>query len=461
MNFRDFLRNHKTAVVVFSLAILVRLGLFFVYFSHNGNDFIATIRGADGYFEISQNLVAGNGYSEETKPPFILNSMRPPGWIYSMALIAKIFNSYVPVYIFQLILSSLIPILGMYLAGRIISRKYEVVAGVLLALEPASVFSSTMVVSEASFTFMFLAFLVFVFRYMDSLRQRDVVFSAIFLGLAILMKPTVQFFPILIPIFLAVFYRKRLPVGFYKHMAYFVLVCCLVLAPWVYRNHKDFGVLGLSAQPAYNLYTILVPTVLSIERGTGFESELKAVVALPGLPGGPGNLSNSGYYTGKAISVLLDHKVALLKSVGVSIVTFFTHDHMLTVLGYGGVTIPNLLEKPALVLLLSDPLKFVQNVFVYANSPGILVLLTRLFWVAITVLFFTGAGLYLYREKLSPFAVLGLLTVIYFVLITSVNGFGMNGRFRIPVNVFLFTFAVYGYTFVKDFVVSKFSNKHA
>ena len=119
---------------------------------------------------------------------------------------------------------------------------------------------------------------------------------------------------------------------------------------------------------------------------------------------------------------------------------------MLTVLGYGGATIPNFLDKPALILLFTNPVLLAKHIVAYGSSPGIFVLLGRLFWIVTTILFFAGAWFYLRREKFSPFAYTALLMVAYFVLMTAANGFGMNARFRIPVNAFIFTFAIYGFS---------------
>jgi hypothetical protein len=455
MSFGNFLKVHKVAILIFFFAIIVRLALFFMYLDFNQGDFVATIWGADGYSDIGKNLAQGNGYSESSAPPYVPNSLRPPAWIFIIALFTKVFASYVPIFVFQLVLSGLIPILGMYLAGRIISANYAPIIGILLALEPAAVFSTTMLASETSFTFFFLVFVIFLFNYIDNQTTRNIVWSAVFLGLAILVKPTVQFLPILIPLGLVFVFRKSLSLNFLKHAVYFIVVTMLVLAPWIFRNHKEFGTYGLTSQPAYNLYTVLVPTVISIDTGTNYESEQKVYSDILRARGDDITLTNSKQYIDESVSILSQHKTAFLKSLGISVVTFFTHDHMLTVLGYGGVTIPNLLSKPALVLLFTDPVLLARDIFAYASTPGIFVLLGRLFWIAVTFLFFCGSWLYFRREKFSPIALAAFLMVAYFALLTAANGFGMNGRFRIPVNVFIFTFAVYGFVALRGFVTSK------
>jgi hypothetical protein len=39
---------------------------------------------------------------------------------------------------------------------------------------------------------------------------------------------------------------------------------------------------------------------------------------------------------------------------------------------------------------------------------------------------------------------------MYFAETTSINGLGVNARFRVPVEVFIFSFAVYGFFDIKE-----------
>lgn len=462
MNFGEFFRKHKVGVIIFLLALAVRLTLFSVNLNAAQGNFIETVRGGDGYYEISRNLIDGNGFSQEQGPVFPPEPLRPPVWIFFMAIVAKIFGSYVPVFIFEVIIGSLIPVIGMYLAARVISSRHVVFVGLLLAFEPVSVLLSVLMITETSFTFLFLLFVAFLFRYIDNQTTRNIVWAGVFLGLAILVKPTVQFFTFLVPVALFLIYKKKqsVPPLLYKHCAYFFLVSVLILTPWFYRNNQEFGAVGLSAQPAFNLYLVLVPSVLSIDNGTSYESEFKIVLDAVNSRGGNITLANSSFYIKEAFNIIKWHKMAFVESLATSVITFFTHDGMLTVLAYAGQTIPNMLSKPALLLLLTNPAELARSVFFYWNSPLILVLFGRLFWVAVTLLFFAGAWFYLRREKFSPFACLVLGIVAYFALMTTANGLGMNGRFRVPVNVFIFTFAVYGFLILWSFLKDRLFSKH-
>ena len=461
MNLGEFSRKHKVSIIIFTLALIVRLALFFVNLDANKGDFIETIRAADGYYEISQNLIAGNGYSDDFSPAHKPNYLRPPVWIFMIAFIAWVSGSYVPVFVFVLLLGSLIPILGMYLAERIVSMKLAVLTGFFLAVEPNSVFNSIWLASETCFTFLFLIFSIFIFRYIAEQTTRNAVWAGVFLGLAILVKPTVQFLPFLVPVLSLYFFRKSVSRIHWKHALFFVAVCLLTLAPWFYRNYREFGSVSLSSQAAFNLYTVLVPTVLSIDNGTSFETERASGWFRDSLVDVDITPANGSYFTKKAVFIISEHKLAMIKSAGMSVFTFFTHDGMLSVLGYAGVTIPNLLDKPALTLLLTEPLKLFGYILRYVATPGLFIFLGRIMWVFITALFFFGAWRYCRKEKISPYALYSLFVVVYFALTTMANGLGMNARFRLPVLGFIAAFALYGFFVLWEFLKKKFLPRHA
>ena len=75
-------------------------------------------------------------------------------------------------------------------------------------------------------------------------------------------------------------------------------------------------------------------------------------------------------------------------------------------------------------------------------SPAVFIILTRWLWTLITFLFFAGIIHKFIKKKLTLPAALALICVAYFALTTISNGLCVNARFRFPVNVFIFTFAV-------------------
>ena len=255
-------------------------------------------------------------------------------------------------------------------------------------------FNSIWLASETCFTFLFLVFSVFVFKYIGKQTTRNAVWAGMFLALAILVKPTVQFLPVLIPFVAICVFRKSVSRVHLKHALFFVAVCVLTLAPWLYRNYREFGKLSLTSQAAFNLYTVLVPTVLSIDNGTTFEAERSVPWFKNSLVGVAITPANAAHFTRAAVSIISQHKVAMLKSAGASVVTFFTHDGMLTILGYIGVVIPNFLDKPALTLLFTEPATLLRYTLLYMSTPGLFIFIGRIFWIFVTALFFFGSWFY-------------------------------------------------------------------
>ncbi len=446
---KDWLKAHKFPVALFLCALLVRIVLFSINFSVNDHNLVPTIKGDDGYYELSQNINAGNGFTFDEVPPFRPNPLRPPLWPILIAFIAKIFGSYWAVLILELILGSFIPVLGYYVASRLVGQKLSKWVAGLLVFEPYSILLSFILYTETSFTFFFLIFLIFLFRYIEKQTLRNAVWTGVFLGLACLIKPTVQFFPIFIPIALAILWRKNLAVTHLKQAAAFLLAFFVIIAPWLWRNHQEFGVWGISAQPSFNLYVYLVPTVLSIDNDTNFQTELEAFALEDNFDVNDINLSNADFYKEEAIKVLLEHKTALIKSAFISGVTFFTHDGMLTVLQYSGITIPNVLSKPV-ISLIKEPIELIKVIGKYIQSPAVLILMMRLVWILITLLFFVGVFLMFKRQGLRPMILAAFLMILYFAATTCINGLGVNARFRIPVNVFIFSFAIYAIFAIKE-----------
>lgn len=442
---KDWIKKNRLYLIIFFSALLIRLIFFSINFNHNHFNLLDTIHGDDGYYELSQSILHGEGMAN--------NPLRPPLWPAMIAFIA-FFTGYWGVFIFEILMASTIPVLGMILTRMLIGEKYEKYTGWLMVISPYPILLSFILYSETPFTFFFLISLIFLFKYIDDRKNKFIIFSTIFLSLAVLIKPTVQFFPIIIPIIILFIFRKEINKKLLYQLALYVSIFLLILTPWFYRNHKVFGVWGIGAQPAFNLYVYLVPTVLSIDNHTNFKTEYDRFVKKDNFDETTINLRTSKFFKEKALAEIKEHKLALVKSTLITLVTFFTHDGMLTFIQYSGLTITNVIHKPA-ILLLSHPIDLVKTIFQYAQSPAILIIIMRLIWILISLLFFFGIYKYIRKEGLKSKAMFAIIIVAYFATTTSINGLGVNARFRVPIEVFIFSFAVYGFFAIKRYIESR------
>jgi 4-amino-4-deoxy-L-arabinose transferase-like glycosyltransferase len=437
------LKRYKFEIAIVALALLVRAILFWFSFADSGYSLNDTISGADGYFVIAQNLVAGNGYSNAVEPPYALNSIRPPIQPYFIAGMYLLFGSYWGPLIIQMIMGSLIPLLGAYIARHITgSNRISIVAGVLLALEPLAALFSYIFYAETICTFFFLLSILTLFTYITERRPRMLYASAVLIGVATLAKPTVEFVPVLVVAALAWHFRSALR-SEWRRIALYVVIFVLTLSPWIMRNYVEFGVPGVSPQLGEQLYAILVPSVLSMHNGTTFAEEFKKILSEGAVDPNQADIRSASVYLKKAVPILLSHPQELIiVSLNTSL-NFFIHDGVFEVLKNLGLKPNTLLGKPALFLLLSDPGKLFSYIASVAFQPAIFILFARVFWIITTVFFFAGTVRYVLRSK----DVRGLLCigiVFYFMLTTLVIGLAVTGRYHIPVEAFIFAIALYG-----------------
>jgi 4-amino-4-deoxy-L-arabinose transferase-like glycosyltransferase len=449
----SFIRAHKIEIGIFILALAVRfLYLGLSYMAADGN-LIAVLNRGDGYFDIAQNIISGHGYSIAQEVPYTPTSYRTPVMPYFIALSYALLGSFGAVVGVQIILGSIIPLLGMSLARYITNRRAITIAvGVFLALEPTSVLFSTVLLSEIVFTFVFLLSLLYLFRYWKEKTLAPLLISAFLLGISTLVRPTVEYLPLIIITLILFEARPYFSRIILLRTGLYALVFLLTLSPWIYRNYQTFGVAALSSQQGAALYAVTVPSVLAIERGTSFAQEYNTQIAGPN----DANFVQSAEYTKLAVPILLAHPRALaLMSINTA-TSFFIYDGAYDVLRQVGLegdmfaTLSRAKQESGVqpstptLLLLSQPLVLARFLAELAMTPLVFVLLGRVAWLIITCAFFAGVWRYLrHANGTVIYAKTAVAVVLYLMLTTILVGFTVNYRYRLPVNVFIATFAAY------------------
>ncbi|MDP2705037.1 MAG: glycosyltransferase family 39 protein [Patescibacteria group bacterium] len=444
-----FLKKYKIPLFIFLLALSARVVLFFINLSAYGGDFEGTIHGSDWYFEVAKNITNGIGFSLFPGRPSPIHVPLYPLFLSSSLFL---FGNFVFAVIAQIIMGSCIPVLGRMLSLKLIpSEKIALFVGIALALEPNLMLFSSIFFSETLFIFLFLLFILSFISYLEKGSVKLLLLSVFFLGISALTKPAVQFFPIfLIPI---MWWVSRKNVSFKKiisHSLLFLIIFLSMLSPWLYRNYKVFGTPGMTVIPSLNLYFTFVPSVLAVHNNTSFALEQKKLLESPGIHSEILTFKNASQFNKAAIEIINPYPKEIAQVVAINMFTFFTHDGMLTVLQNAGITPHMPLSKPAIMLLFSSPVEFVKTVYSYAFSPFILVLLMRLFWVAVTVSFFVGCARLLREKKITAPVAVSLIIILYFVVTTPSNGLTANARFRLPVVPILLTIAAYPFLREKE-----------
>lgn len=444
--------QYKIGLTIFLAAIVVRI--LFLYLSYGSINKIqsSSILAPDGYLTIAESLLAGHGFSQHsTSIPFTFTPQaeRLPLYPFFIASLIYIFKSYKAVLMGQIILASIIPILGWQISQYFINNpRVNLAVAIALILEPLSVYSSTILITESLFTLLFLAALFYFLRYLKNLDNHDIILAGIYIGLATLTKPTIQYLPILFTTFILWQFRSKFSKKIARQLALFISIFLLILLPWLYRNYIVFNTVKLSIQPIRNLYMHLVPSAIALEKNVSFAEAQKQWLDQEEKLGRGLKLvystKDQSILLGRSLRELKKNPIGLIKSFGITTVTFFTHDgyfDILRVLGYQ----KNFDAKiSSIAMLFNAPMKLVKDIRHLITGPGIVIIIGRITWIFISILFVIGFLRYLKNEReKNAGAKIIMLTIAYFLMTSMIIGLGINARIRSPINTLIFIFAFY------------------
>lgn len=442
---RTFIKEHKFEICIFFLAAFLRLIFFLICLRSNianGGDLVGVIHGQDWYFEISHNLLAGNGFSKEIVAPFAPYSYGVPAYPYFLFFLLLLTGSYAAVSVAQIFLSATIPVLGMRLARIILPedtqfKNIPITVGIMLALAPLQIVYSYSFFTETLFTVVFTAFLIAFLNFLREPSLKFSLLSGLLLGLSALTKQTVQYVPLLVLVFILWRFRGRLRKRLFVNVSCFLFAFCAVVSPWVWRNYTTFHTASLGSAVSFNVFYTLLPSVRVMENHSTFKEEQQKLVAVPNDP----SFEKSAKM---AEDEILHRPVGLIKLCVLSAFTFFTHDGMLTFIQTAGIEGNAHIQRPATLLLLSSPVSFVKTVWGYLHTVLAVVFFARVFWVVLATFFFFGLYRLFSRHFLTPQILFAVIMVFYFMLTTMINGLSVNARFRIPVEPVIFVVACTG-----------------
>jgi len=448
-----FLQKYKVEIFIFVLALAVRILFLGLSYSAHGGNLANTINAGDSYYDIGQNIIAGNGYSSATEPPYTPTSYRAPGMPYFIAWAYFLFGSYLAVILANIALGSIVPLLGMRIARYITDvRGISIAVGIFLALEPTGILLSSVLLSETLFAFLFALSLLYLFRYWKEKTPAPLLISAFLLGVSTLVRPTVEYLPVIIISLIIWEARDSLSRTVFLRVGLYILIFLATLSPWLYRNYQAFGVLGLSSQQGAALYAITVPSVLAIEHETNFSQEYNTEIAGPNET----SFAQSAEYSKLALPILLNHPRALILLCINTAFSFFAYDGIFDVLRQikfdGGMFAAMsrariesgiALGTPTLLSLLFAPLATLRYLAALSTTPFALVFIGRVAWFLITIAFLLGAWRLLYQRPQSPYALSAVSIVAYLMLTTLLIGLTVNYRYRLPVNSLIVTIAAY------------------
>ena len=215
----------------------------------------------DGYDQLAENLVNGNGY--RFYPDTALTLMREPGYPILLAGLTKAFGaSFTVVKISNMILAIatawLLMRIGISLMPRGAAQNTFLVLGppVLFLFHPGVLIAESRGGVEMLFAFLITLLLLMIFKALASNRWQDYLLCGLVLGITVSVRSTPMLFPVPLFAYMMIVERRRLSfIAICRNIMVMILTMIAVLSPWIARNYMLTGkfiptgsVLGVSAQ---------------------------------------------------------------------------------------------------------------------------------------------------------------------------------------------------------------------
>jgi 4-amino-4-deoxy-L-arabinose transferase-like glycosyltransferase len=195
---------------------------------------------AGTYDQIAYNLITEGKYIQYHGQGVWL-SFRPPLLPLILAGLYSIVGySFTASRLLMIVIGSLLPLLVFVLADRIFGRKPALIAGGISALWPEFILYSNTLHTEGLLVPLACLQFIFLARFADGKRTRDIALAGIIAGLGCLCRPTLFAFVLVGVIWLFIITRRDLRLSVRAAAIYLVLTA-VVIAPWTYRNYRVHG----------------------------------------------------------------------------------------------------------------------------------------------------------------------------------------------------------------------------
>lgn len=262
MNRKDF-----APILIFLLALSVRLSAWFIYELHGGNIFELD---SYSYHRLAENLLEHHVYSlnngiTDTPETFVM-----PLYPLFLSILYRIFGIHPQIVVLvQIIIGSLTALLLLRMGRILRMEKVGLISALLFALDLPSIHYCHKLLNETLFTFLLLLGICFLFSYFYSFRNADIFTCGLCFGLLSLRHNITFYSPLIIVPFL--FLGHPTKKGMVKSTAFFIIPFFLVVSPWLIRNYRNFGTIQMSDGNTQQLLYWNVAYLISAREGISLE----------------------------------------------------------------------------------------------------------------------------------------------------------------------------------------------
>ncbi len=187
---------------------------------------------------------------------------RTPGY---PAFIASIYaltgKTPLAVAVVQNVLDSITTLIIVFICMRITgSRRFSLAAGFLYAVNPFAVYYSQMILTETVFTIIFTVATYFFLSFIKTNSRRELVLTAVLMGISVFIRPVAQYLPLLLSIFIfltGLSFKQKI-----MNTILFLSIFYIIIVPWYARNYYQYQYWTLSTIKDITVFYYEAPAAL-------------------------------------------------------------------------------------------------------------------------------------------------------------------------------------------------------
>lgn len=392
------------------------------------------------YHQLALSIISNKSFE-------IFGAVRTPAYPLFVALIYSISSCNVWLILFIQILLSLVSVLLVYkIAIIFFSHKIALLSALFFAIDTTQAASTLELYTETLFVLLFLISIYYLCVGIKDNRFILNCLSAIFLGIATLVRPILSMFPFVVVIVILLLNNFKLRIRIIQSVT-FILFFFITISPWLLHNYLKYGEAKLTSISGYNLlyynaaYTEAQKTGMTIEE---VRNNFNNIVVKRGVD--TTNLSflnynnmnafkNSQVFADVAKEYIKDNYVLygkvhmmgiinMFSDIGTKKITSILHLRNNNSTGGPGIvtSINNFLQKKSIAVIL---IAFILGSYLLINY------------------IFSLYGIFEMIGRKEVVLILFILIILYFSVLTGVVGYD---RYRIPFMPFINILAASGLT---------------
>lgn len=402
---------------------------------------------SSAYLNIGRSLWSGHGFASSSGESSIYtpNTVRTPLY----PAIIGFFDRFVPhglaaVSLLQAALAAFAAVLIYHIAIRFLPPRWALGVALVASFEPLISVIHILIMPEILLLVFLLLFLNSFLYYLDRRQIHDLLLSALWLGIAVMIKP-VAIYLFAVPLF---FLIKDYRVSFVRPFI-FLSIIILLLLPWAARNYVTAGVMGVTTDDSANICGWTLSGILATKHrldASNFDilyahPEYKEAVTHCTSTSAALKLFITEYPIDFAKTMILSG-IAMLTNEGYA--AFFEKapvEHERSAQWQAPVKIHHNYLTPAVFTNRDWPARLTAAFYELRPIERVAIVAGKLFWAAVLLFAIFGAWHLIIKHR-SSHALFLLFVIGYFIAAAVItNAYGVGARLRFPINSLLLLFA--------------------